>query len=86
MGYMPPCARMRPTGVGLTYRSEATDATTQEERLATLERDVENEQEWRREMLKEMRGGFARLDAKFNWTIGLPIALLIAIIASNWIG
>ena len=60
--------------------------TTTEERLATLERDVENEQEWRREMLKEMRDGFARLDAKFNWTIGLLIALLIAIIASNWIG
>ncbi|MCY3543849.1 MAG: hypothetical protein OXH22_07395 [Chloroflexi bacterium] len=60
--------------------------TTTEERLATLERDVENEQEWRREMLKEMRDGFARLDAKFNWIIGLLIALLIAIIASNWIG
>ena len=45
-----------------------------------------NEQEWRRDMLKEMRDGFARLDAKFNWTIGLLIALLIAIIASNWIG
>lgn len=54
--------------------------------MATLERDVENEQEWRREMLKEMRDGFARLDAKFNWIIGLLIALLIAIIASNWIG
>ena len=27
MGYMPPCARMRPTGVGLTYRREATDVT-----------------------------------------------------------
>jgi hypothetical protein len=43
-------------------------------------------QEWRREMLKETRDGFARLDAKIDWLIGLLIALLIAIIASNWIG
>lgn len=60
--------------------------TTTVERSATLEQGFENEQEWRREMLKEMHDGFARVDAKINWLIGLLIALLIAIIASNWIG
>ena len=60
--------------------------TTNEERIARLEQGFQDEQEWRREMLKETRDGFARLDAKFNWLIGLLIALLIAIIASNWIG
>ena len=60
--------------------------TTNEERIARLEQGFADEQEWRREMLKETRDGFARLDAKFNWLIGLLIALLIAIIASNWIG
>ena len=37
-------------------------------------------------MLKEMHDGFVRVDTKINWLIGLLIALLIAIIASNWIG
>ena len=60
--------------------------TTQEERIAALEQGFENEQEWRREMLKEMHDGFVRVDTKINWLIGLLIALLIAIIASNWIG
>lgn len=59
---------------------------TQGESMARLEQGFADEQEWRREMLKETREGFARLDAKFNWLIGLLIALLIAIIASNWIG
>ena len=60
--------------------------TTTEERIAKLEQGFENEQEWRREMLKEIREGFARVDAKFNWLIGLVIALLIAIVASNFVG
>ena len=60
--------------------------TTNEERIARLEQGFENEQEWRREMLKEIHDGFARIDAKINWLIGLLIALLIAIIASNWLG
>lgn len=60
--------------------------TTNEERIAKLEQGLENEQEWRREMLKEIRDGFARVDAKFNWLIGLVIALLIAIVASNFVG
>lgn len=56
--------------------------TTTEERLATLEQGFENEQEWRR----EMNAKIDRLDTKFNWTIGLLILILIAIIGSNWIG
>jgi len=65
----------------------------QEERISALEQGFENEQEWRREMLNEMRTGFNRMDARIDrlesnqrWLVGLLIALLIAIIASNWIG
>ena len=50
--------------------------------MATLEPGFENEQEWRR----EMKAKIDRLDTKFNWTIGLLILILIAIIGSNWIG
>ena len=57
-----------------------------EERIARLEQRLDNEQEWRRETLKEICDGFARLDAKVNWLIGSLIALLIAIIARNWLG
>ena len=78
--------------------------TMQEERIAALGQGFENEQEWRREMLNEMRAGFNRLDAKIDadfarldaridrlesnqrWLVGLLLAILIAIIASNWIG
>ena len=67
--------------------------TTQEERVSALEQGFENEQEWRREMLGEMRSGFDRLDARIDrlesnqrWLVGLLLAILIAIIASNWIG
>ncbi len=81
-----------------------TDMTTQEERIARLEQGFEDEQEWRREMLSEMRAGFNRLDTKIDadfarldaridrlesnqrWLVGLLLAILIAIIASNWIG
>jgi len=64
-----------------------------EERISAPEQGFENEQEWRREMLNEMRAGFSRMDARIDrlesnqrWLVGLLIALLIAIIASNWIG
>ena len=67
--------------------------TTTEERISALEQGFENEQEWRREMLGEMRSGFDRLDARIDrlesnqrWLVGLLILILIAIIASNWIG
>ena len=33
-----------------------------------------------------MNAKIDRLDTKFNWTIGLLILILIAIIGSNWIG
>lgn len=67
--------------------------TTQEERISLLERDVENEQEWRRDVVREMRAGFERLEARMDrlennqrWLVGLLIAILIAVIASNWLG
>ena len=67
--------------------------TTNEERISTLEQGFENEQEWRRDMLNEMRAGFAWLDARIDkletnqrWLAGLLIAILIAVIASNWLG
>ncbi len=58
--------------------------TGTDERVATLETDMRNEREWRREMLAEMRAGFARLDAKIDsnqrWLVGLLVLLLITII------
>ena len=66
---------------------------TNEERISLLERDIENEQEWRREITQEMRAGFKRVEARIDrlennqrWLIGLLVAILIAIIASNWLG
>ena len=66
---------------------------TTEERLSLVERGIENEQEWRRDMIKEMRAGFDRLEARIDnmesnqrWLIGLLVAILVAIIASNWLG
>lgn len=51
---------------------------TIEERATRLEADVENEQEWRRELAKEMRDGFARLEAKIDtnqrWLTGIVLA------------
>ena len=67
--------------------------TTNEERISTLEQGFENEQEWRRDMFNEMCAGFARLDASIDkletnqrWLVGLLVAILVAIIASNWLG
>ena len=58
-----------------------------------VERGIENEQKWRRDMIKEMRAGFDRLEARIDkmesnqrWLIGLLVAILVAIIASNWLG
>ena len=66
---------------------------TTEERLSLVERGIENEQEWRRDMIKEMPAGFDRLEAWIDkmesnqrWLIGLLVAILVAIIASNWLG
>ena len=83
MGYLRlPCARMRPAGVRLTYRREATGMTATEERLAALEQGFENEWEWRREMLARLD----KIESNQRWLVGLPIMILIAVIASNWIG
>ncbi|MDE2688629.1 MAG: hypothetical protein OXI16_14185 [Chloroflexota bacterium] len=56
--------------------------TANEERIATLEQGFENEQEWRREILAR----FDKIEANQRWLVGLLIMILIAIIASNWIG
>ena len=68
-------------------KDSKTDMTTQEERISRPEQGFANEQEWRRDIVNEMRAGFERLDAKidrldtkFNWTIGLLIGMLLAII------
>ncbi len=67
-------------------RNMSTAIAINEERIARLEQRLDNEQEWRRETLKETCDGFARLDAKVNWLIGSLIGLLIAVIASDWLG
>ena len=73
---------------------------TNEERISLLERDVDNGQEWRCEIAREMRAGFDRMEAKFErlearidrlennhrWLIGLLVTMLIAVIDSNWLG
>ncbi|MCY3543033.1 MAG: hypothetical protein OXH22_03175 [Chloroflexi bacterium] len=56
--------------------------TANEERIATLEQGFENEQEWRREILAQLD----KIEANQRWLVGLLIMILIAIIASNWIG
>ena len=53
-----------------------------EERSAALEQGLENEQKWRREMLAR----FDRLENNQRWLFGYVVTILIAIIASNWIG
>ena len=60
--------------------------TMQEERIAALEQGFENEQEWRREMTNSMREMNTKIDNSHRWTMGLMITILIAIIASNWLG
>lgn len=71
--------------------------TTNEERISLLERDVDNEQEWRREIVREMRAGFERMEARIERMEAkidrLYIALIVglfcviaAVIASNWLG
>ena len=54
-----------------------------EERTARLEAERENEQEWRREMLARfgwLEARLDRLEANQRWTVGLLIAILIAVI------
>ena len=56
--------------------------STNEERIVALERGFENEQEWRREILARLD----RIESNQRWLFGLMVTMLIAIIASNWIG
>ena len=56
--------------------------TTQEERISALEQGFENEQEWRREILARLD----KIEASQRWLVGLLIMILIAVIASNWLG
>ena len=56
--------------------------TTQEERISALEQGFENEQEWRREILARLD----KIEANQRWLVGLLIMILIAVIASNWLG
>ncbi|MCY3639104.1 MAG: hypothetical protein OXG80_08435 [Chloroflexi bacterium] len=56
--------------------------TANEERIAALELGFENEQEWRREILARLD----KIEANQRWLVGLLIMILIAVIASNWIG
>ena len=60
--------------------------TTNDERIARLEQGFENEQEWRREMINRMREMNAKIDSNHKWTVGLLITILIAIVASNFVG
>ena len=70
---------------------------TTEERLSLVEREIQNEQEWRRDIVQEMRAGFERMEARIERMEAkidrLYIALIIgllgvitAIVASNWLG
>ena len=59
---------------------------TNEQCLSSLAQKIENEQEWRRDMVVRFDKRFDRLESNQRWLFGLLIAILIAIIASNWIG
>ena len=61
---------------------EGNDMTTNEERIAAVELGFGNEQEWRREILALLD----KIEANQRWLVVLLIMILIAIIASNWIG
>ena len=59
---------------------------TNEQRLSSLEQKIENEQEWRRDMVARFDKRFDRLESNQRWLFGLLITILIAIIASSWVG
>ena len=59
---------------------------TNEQRITSLEQKIENEQEWRRDMVSRFDKRFDRLESNQRWLFGLLITILVAIIASNWIG
>ena len=59
---------------------------TNEQRLSSLEQKIENEPGWRRDMVARFDKRFDRLEINQRWLFGLLITILIAIIASNWVG
>ena len=59
---------------------------TNEQCLSALEQKIDNEQEWRRDMVARFDKRFDRLESNQRWLFGLLVTVLIAIIASNWIG
>ena len=59
---------------------------TNEQRITSLEQKIENEQEWRRDMVSRFDKRFDRLESNQRWLFGLLITVLVAIIASNWVG
>ena len=68
----------------MSGRQTRIDMATNEQRLSMPEQKIENEQEWRRDMVADKR--FDRLESNQRWLFGLLITILVAIIASNWIG
>ena len=58
--------------------------TMQEERISMLERDVENEQEWRRDIVQEMRAGFERMEARIERMEAKIDRLYIALIVWDY--
>ena len=59
---------------------------TNEQRLSALEQKIDNEQEWRRDMVARFDKRFDRLESNQRWLFGLLVTVFIAIIASKWIG
>ena len=59
---------------------------TNDQRITSLGQKIDNEQEWRRDMVSRFEKRFDRLESNQRWLFGLLITVLIAIIASNWVG
>ena len=56
------------------------------ERIAKVEQRVDDEQEWRREIVKRLDRIDADIKRMMYTMIGIGGALFTAIVASNWLG